>query len=890
MRSVILLVIIGTAACTFRLTAQDVSGSMQGKILNSSGQPQPGVLVTVSGQHLMGTRTTTTDGSGGFQLLALPPGEYAVRIRAIGMRPVTVEHVVVELGRTTLVQPVTLESQPVELTPINIVAPMQSVDPVHTDAGGRLTSAEYDALPGERDYKAIMTILPNVNESSRGDPANVNGATGLENMYFIDGVNVTSGLRAQTGTSLPYNFVRAVEVKTGGYEAQYGKALGAVVNAVTYSGTNDFEVNVFAFGTSSAFEATPKVLPTLRETGGRSYDVGVRVSGPVVRDRLWYSAAYNPRLEHVDREIQGLGVFPDKQTAQVFAGKLTWQATRATHVEFSVFGDPTVHDAVVRVPTVPASYVPLNADPFLRRFETGGVIGSARFTAAVGDHVLLEGSLSRSSGRDNVLPATEVGRTEPFLQDNVDATVSGGTPLQLTSDIRRSSATVHATATLARHTAVIGVEYEDVGVTNENSHPGGYSILRLDSATYQTTTEGAPSKNHNRIPTAYVQDTWQLTDRLTFNAGVRWSSQTLTGTSGKVAQRFADEWQPRLGLIWQLGRPGTQRVFASYGRFYQQEPLNLSALWFVDYPFVISHYSVDPRQPGAMPTSVADYTTYEADWDKNIPDLQVENSYEFTLGYERTIGSSTKLTLRGVRRQLHSSFQWGIDPNNPAFWVLGTPGKGDFAFLPKPLRQYTALELEAVGQWHGVAYRGSYVLSRSWGNYPGLYMSDYGAANPGGDWTFFAPHQAVNSTGLLPNDHTHVLKLAVRYQAHFGLTAGAVVSWESGVPRNEFAPGPPGTLYYTWAFVVPRGSVGRTPSVWDLNLRLGYDMRWWHGPRSRIFLDALHVGNPQRPVWLEEQRYLQNDGTTFSGDNPSYGGPLAYQPPRMARLGLEVEF
>ena len=888
MRSSIALLVVLLAGGSVAV-AQETSGNVRGRLRSASGGAVVSARVTATSPDLLGVRQAVSASDGVFTLLALPPGSYTLRVAAIGYRPTVIQAVPVQLGRTTGLGEIQLEPAAVQLGEITITAPRVTLDPVRTTIGATLEAADFAALPAERDYKSLIAILPHVNKSTRGDPVNVAGATGLENMYFIDGVNVTSELKAESGTSLPYNFVRAIEVKTGGYEAQYGRALGAVVNAVTYSGTNDFEVSLFGFATHSAMSATPKVVPTLRESGALSFDVGLRVGGPVVRERLWYSAAYNPRVERLDREILSQGTFTDERTTHSFAGKLTWQANPETNLELSLFGDPTVQDAVTVPIGVPAGYTPLNPDPYLRRLETGGVVGSLRVSRKLGDRLLLETSLARSTGRDNLKSPTELGRTQPFVIDDVSRTVSGGTQFVSISDLQRSAAVLRATLTRGRHTAILGAEYEDVAVFRNLEEPGGYHIRR-GAAGFITIAEQATGRLHNRVPTLYLQDSWRVTDRLTLNAGVRWSSQTLTAASGGVAQRFADEWQPRLGVIWQPSVSGRQRAFASFGRFYQQEPLNLSTLWYLDYPFVVSSYSTDPRQPGAIPDRVDDFSTREVDWAKSIPGLAVENSDEFTLGYERLVGSDTRLTVRVLRRELRSSFQWGINPSDPAFWILGTPGKGTFDFLPKPVREYTALELGAAGQWQDVDYRASYVLSRNWGNRTGLYLSDIGFANPGAQNTLFAPHQAVNSTGLLPNDRTHVFKLAASRIWGFGLLGGFSFTWASGTPMNEFAPGPPGAFYPNYAFVVPRGSAGRTAYLWDLDLRFAYDLKRQRGGNWRILLDLLHVGNPQRVTWREELAYLGNDGEMFLNPNPSYGQPIAYQPPMRARLGVEVAF
>ena len=106
------------------------------------------------------------------------------------------------------------------------------------------------------------------------------------------------------------------------------------------------------------------------------------------------------------------------------------------------------------------------------------------------------------------------------------------------------------------------------------------------------------------------------------------------------------------------------------------------------------------------------------------------------------------------------------------------------------------------------------------------------------------------------------------------------MTYESGAPINDFAlpafGGP--------SFLVSRGSAGRTPSLWNVDLRLGYDLPVSRGPRTKIQLDLLHVGNPRRATWVDEMHY------TTAGLNPQYNQPKAYQPPMAARLGIQASF
>jgi hypothetical protein len=865
--------------------AQETTGDIRGRLQAAEGRPIGGATVTATSPNMLGVRRTSSAADGVFQFRALPPGTYSVRITMIGHAPMIIDSIAVQLGRTSGVQ-ATLAPTSAQLAEVRIAAPSVTLDPARTTIGATLETSDYALLPGtERDYKSLIAIVPHVNTSYYGDGLSVGGSTGLENMYFIDGVNVTSPLDAATSITLPANFIRSVEVRAGGYEAEYGRALGAIINAVTYSGTNEFEANIFGYFTHDAFAMAPRAQPTLRETGAASYDVGARISGPVMRDRLWFSAAWNPRIEQADRVILGQGTFQDRRTAQVFAGKLTWQPNPAHNIELSAFGDPTVHNAVSERPNF-ASHTPISPDPFLDRIETGAATVSLKATSELSSVLSMHAAVGLASGRKRISSRAE--NMAPFYVDHVYDSIGGSFGFPDDVALRRISAALRGTLAVSRHTTVAGVEYEQIRAHRSFETPAGGVIFRNDVAYFVVDSQATSGAFHNRNPTAYLQDSWRASDRLTLNLGVRWSSQVLISPSGRTAQRMPDEWQPRAGFSWQVGKGAAQRVFGSYGRFFQQTPLNLSTLWYADYYQKVKHYSIDPRLPNAVADSIQNFNTYEMDWARSIPGVQAENFDEFSLGYERVSGT-TRFLARAIRRQLRSSFQWGFDPSREGTtpFVLGTPGEGEFDFLPPPRRDYTAFEIGLDGAWRQTRFRASYVLSRTWGNYSGLFSTDQYVGSPGGNFSFWMPHQADNSTGYLPNDRTHVVKLVATRHVAGTLTAGLFATWHSGAPLNEFGawaggPGPP-------SFVSQRGSAGRAPAIWEVNLRVASGSHIVRGAATRVVLDILRIGNPRTAVRFDQQRYelLDEDGRQVS-PNRNYLKPIGYQSPMAARLGIEI--
>ena len=173
---------------------------------------------------------------------------------------------------------------------------------------------------------------------------NIAGGSVWDNAYFVDGVDVTDPLNGSSGTNLPYNFLQAVEVKTGGYEAEYGRALGGVVNMVTPTGGNRFEGQIFSFlsdhrlrtAATTEQRAQPRHLYPVR-LGSRSPARSGR-TGPGSTDYI--------HRGRPDRFVSGHGPRPRPPATVPVRRKVTWQPQPVTRLSVTFTGDPSWHDAV----------------------------------------------------------------------------------------------------------------------------------------------------------------------------------------------------------------------------------------------------------------------------------------------------------------------------------------------------------------------------------------------------------------------------------------------------------------------------------------------------------------------------------------------------------------
>ena len=869
--------------------AQEVNGHLEGRVLDGQGTPLPEVNVTVAGSSLQGKRGAVTDERGYFRVLSLPVGVYEVGISHVAYQAIKYQEVAIRLGKTNALGEIRLREKTMDLAEMVISRERPLIDPTTAGVGGNLQASTYEALPVERNFRSMVALLPQANASYLGDEANVAGSSGLENVYYIDGINTTDPFRARTSTNLPYNFVREIEVKGGGYEAEYGRAMGGIVNVITHSGGNAFHGSAFSFLTSNALagDARRGVLDA-KVDGFSTYDAGFSLGGPIVRDRVWFFAAYDASYENRDIDVPGFGLRADEQKSNIFAGKLTWQATERTDVVFTALGDPTSHHRVGTQEFLGDPNALENIDPYLESAEEGGVNLSLNARHRVGSDLLLEAAVARYERDETRGGDSERGRNEPLFIDVATGTYSGGYGESYDLHSVRTSARLSATLFSGRHTLKAGVEYEDnlADLLWIPTLPG--KIQRIGEK-YDVLYGALDCEPHNRVSTMYAQDSWQVNDRLRINAGLRWDGQFLIGAADSLAQAITGQLQPRLGFVYQPGEVGEQKVYGSYGRYYQQMPLFLSSLAHVPWDNYSAYYSVDPRQnPEAEADSVTVYASTDFVGAKKLDDLEGEHLDEFSAGYERNIGEGLKVGIRGTYRVQRQIYSGGF---SAAGVFVGNPGRGDLSFLPEPERTYVALELSFEKTGSPLSVSGSYVLSRLRGNYPGLYDADQRQANPGNSFALQLADQAPNSTGLLPNDRTHVFKLFGAYRFDRGITAGGFFTWQSGTPLNEF--GATWLGYGRKSYLVERGAAGRTPALWELNLRLVYDLlnSGLYRVPARLILDVMHVGSRREVVDVDQVRFgaLDEEGNQ-AFPNENFGRAMRYQPPMTLRLGLEVDF
>lgn len=319
-----LLVVLSLSFAAF---AQDTGGEIQGTVKDTADAVVPNVTVTITGVDVGLNRTVQTDSDGFFRARQLPPGTYTVSTAASsGFAAQKKENIQVALGNATTVD-FTVGATAVGGV-VNVTGDLGViVDATETKAQDNISAQEIDRLPKGTGFTSLLRTTASVRPEPLGGQFSINGATGPENSFIIDGQetqNPKTGL-INTNNDIPYQALQEIQVKTSGFEAEFGGATGGVINGVTKSGSNVFRGEAGVNFNSQKLNAGPRatyrtftstsgvvgssvpnsgqaitVLPFERDRGVSFYPTAL-LSGPIIKNRLWFFGIHSPRYINTQR-------------------------------------------------------------------------------------------------------------------------------------------------------------------------------------------------------------------------------------------------------------------------------------------------------------------------------------------------------------------------------------------------------------------------------------------------------------------------------------------------------------------------------------------------------------------------------------------------------------
>ncbi len=779
------------AACILLTAAmasaqETTTGSIAGRVVDPQGLAVPGADVTVITPQ--GPRTFTTDSNGAFFAPFLTPGSYELKVELQGFRTLDRRNVEVRLGqRVELTLPLQI-GDVTESVSVSSAAPV--VDRSSTTTGAVLDSAMLERIPIGRRFSDTLYIAPGVSSGGQVGEANpsMSGGSGLENQYVVDGINITNAgygalgsysiVFGSLGNGVPLDFIKETQVKTGGYEAEFGQSTGGVVNVVTKSGTNTLRGSVFGYirpdSLESSYDQVTTVNGTVNLTDTHVSDSGVEAGGAVLPNRVFFFGAIDPqwqRTTYVAPEgfpLRSLGDVNQDRRIVAYAAKGTWQITSGHRLDASFFGDPAVGD---NGPQRYTSLLRTDTSGFSKLDQYGGHNQTVRYEGAINGTWLLEGSFAHA--RNTIVEIPSVDQWSMIDNTVTPQVRSGGIGFY---EVGNSGANwqyqAKATNVIGRHSLRYGIEYENIDYANTINRTGPsftlpdgtqtatgaqieidadpafgqiFRVIRANTSTVRDTQQ--------HYVNLFAQDTWKAGNRLTVNPGIRYERQALTGTLADLT--LGNNWAPRIGATFDPTGRGTMKIYGNWGLYYSKMPNDLAARALSSDAGVSRADYFDAGLTQPVPDGVLALGTtshfLQQGVSADLIDPNVKSSYvnEAVAGVEFEALPGMNVGVRYIHRDIPRVLEdvqafpivagdLGIPGATTADYTLTNPGPatptaGDLGTsFEKAIHRYNAIEVTAdkrfANRWSLMA---SYSYSRLRGTFEGFFRDDNGQSDPG---------------------------------------------------------------------------------------------------------------------------------------------------------------
>jgi hypothetical protein len=629
---------------------QENTGSIQGVVKDSSGAVIPDAKVTASGTNLIRPIDIKTDSAGSYTFPKLPVGTYTITVSQTGFKTVSQQEIDLQLGKVATID-FELPAGQVSET-VTVTAGGETIDVTSSKTATNITEKFIANTPKGRSFNTILQVAPGVVFDTRAGSAaggstgtsgnnpgggvggySVNGASGSENAFVIDGVEVSNIRNAALGreSAIPFEFVREVQVKSGGFEAEYGGATGGVVNVITRSGTDEFHGQASLSFTNSLLNSSPRGFWRLnpsdnsvgqffrqKEDSYSSLYPGFSLGGPIVKQRLNFFTSYFPEFTRVQRDIAfnaGPRTSTNRVTRHYGLARADYSPTQNMQFNTSYLWTPirstgglTGVDPSVAPPTNNLSllggYTPANAYTASFTYNpTSKLVLSARYGykylndkgntygLPTGPLTLYQTATSGASYTGPPVPAALAG---PAGKQNIS------NPFLVLFDIT------------TRHNVYLDASYAARIAGQQHTFKGGYQMNRIANRVEDDYPDGRfdfywgtdfsrgtdPNLQHVRGTYGYyrwedgvrhkaeanssnkgffIQDQWQAHSRFTVNLGIRFENEflppfTKTAPNGAaipnpIAFGWGDKIAPRFGAAWDVKGNGKWKISGGWGIF-----------------------------------------------------------------------------------------------------------------------------------------------------------------------------------------------------------------------------------------------------------------------------------------------------------------------------------
>lgn len=939
--------------------AQNPSSTLSGRITADSGS-LPGVSVTASSPALQGSRTAVSTANGDYILPFLPPGDYQVKFELDGF--LTLERMI----KLPAGQGVQLDAEMSSATVSEEIVVTGSLDNISTSPQASVTYEKtfVEELPVARDVRNIALLAPGVSATGPSRNIAISGNMSFENLFLVNGVVVNENLRGQAFPLFVEDAILETTVSSSGISAEYGRFAGGVVNTITKSGGNNFsgslrvnyENNTWASETPLTPPRVDKINPVYEATLG----------GFLMRDRLWFFASgrdFDRTASLQTAPLTGLSYANDDSQTRL-EGKLTF-SLNPKHRVVGTYLDITETDGGNSFGTILdlASVVERQLPQRLQSINYTGVLSANFFAEAQFSEREFAFENSGAPSTDRILgtllvtPANQrwwsptfCGVCGPESRDNENLLIKGSWFL--------------SSERLGSHELAFGYDtFNDIRLANNHQSGSDFRLLnvdaRLNSANVlvpvvssstiiqynpiEVASEGTDFKTNS----FFVNDRWNLSQRWSFNLGVRYDENDGADAAGTKVVDDAKV-SPRLGMVFDAKGDGSLIFNASLGRYVaavanSQADSSSKAgqpgtiTWFYRGPAVNATGSAVDTQTGLQTVfnwfdSVGGLNNTSFLRSISLPGLTARigdslaspNTDEAVVGFSQRLGSHGLVRVDLVHRE-SADFYMTFNSATGEKVRLPSGALADVSFLVNDADQ---LKRDYDGVHAQFRYRladrldvgGNYTLSQLSGNFDGETVASGpvpGAQAAFREYKAFSQH---NPEGDLAADQRHRGRVWATWTAidndQHRLTASLLQSYATGTPYGAvglvdsrpyvvnpgYAVAPASVTYY-----FTERDAFRTDDITRTDVAFNYSFKWssieiFLQPEvlnafdedgvevvSTAVLDATNSGalatfNPFTTAAVEGVHWRK--GSTFG--KPQVAAD--YQTPRTFRFSVGVRF
>ncbi len=729
-RSIAALAVATTLGLSANVYADNSTGSVKGSITASNASSY---TITIINPETGYQREVALSADGAYRFSKLPTGTYNVVVKRSGT-VVAEDKVSVTLGGNISANFDLGDFNPEVITVTG--GRISAVDVSSMDSGLVLGESEIDKMPIARNLTSVAMLAPGV---VLGDSkfsgagvgfASFGGSSVAENSCYINGLEVTNTRQGLGCGSVPFEFYKEFQVKTGGYSAMFGRATGGVINANTKSGTNEWEFAATASIQPDALQSEGKISKgadgrVFRDTRNNTLsesEFTLSASGPLIEDTLFVYALINPRntsqeFTEFDGSDQSVGVteFRERESSGsdnlFWGGKVDWNINDDHQLSYFTYSNENT--AIDNVYSYDANTSKIGSelkDSVVR--QRGGEAWSLSYTGYITDDL----TLTALTGSIKTQYATNVSNVDcPSVSDGRSGVVNAvgcGSGGRIGENFDENEQTrLDIEYVIGDHTITAGYDYQKRSSTNRIDRMAGDHAWTYDTLapTGSLTGDGIDYTNetgadqyyvsdrifigggdfYSDLSAFYIEDQWQVTDDLVVNLGLRRDEFDSYAVGGGLLTSFTTDLAPRLGFSWDVNGDGDSKVYATWGHYYL--PVANNTVYRVgsgisDTTAYYTFTGIDTAT--GSPTGIQPITGNLADsTSTSSPSVAPSNAVfqaeeadpfakaELIVGYEQVLTDSLSLALRGTYRTLESGLDDYCGKYSYPHCVMLNPGE-----------------------------------------------------------------------------------------------------------------------------------------------------------------------------------------------------------------------